>query len=56
MITPHLYRVFDYVRQADRWLTSNEIAKGAKVDPRPARAHALYLTKARILDRAEVFP
>ena len=55
-ISPHLYRVFSFVHEAARWVTSKDIAEGANVAQRTARAHALRLVNAGIFDQAEVFP
>lgn len=55
-VSEHLFRVYAFVVERNGWTTSQEIAKGAKVSPRTARAHALRLVKAGIFDLAEVFP
>ena len=38
MISAHQIRIVDFVSQADRWVTSEEIADGADVARRTARA------------------
>jgi DNA-binding IclR family transcriptional regulator len=55
-ISTHQLRVFQFVREAARWVTSDEIATHAKVAPRTARAHAKLLVGLGIFDQAEVFP
>jgi DNA-binding IclR family transcriptional regulator len=56
-LSQHQLRVFEYVKAAGgKWVTANDIALGAKVAPRTARAHALALVKLGIFDQAEVFP
>lgn len=55
-ISHHQFKVYDYVRLADSWLTSKEIASGTGVAERTARAHALKFVKLGIFDLAEVFP
>jgi len=55
-ISEHLYRVFAFVRDSKTWVTSKEIAVGAKVAPRTARAHALRLVNTGLFDLAETFP
>ena len=55
-ISLHLFRVFDFVRKANGWVTANEIAAGAGVAARTSRAHALRLVQAGVFDLAEVFP
>jgi hypothetical protein len=42
-ISAHQLRVFQFVSQTQRWVTSEEIATHAKVAPRTARAHAKLL-------------
>ena len=55
-ISIHQLRIFQFVRDAQRWVTSEEIAHGAQVAPRTARAHARHLVSLGIFDQAEVFP
>lgn len=55
-ISEHLFRVYVFVRDAGRWVSSHEIAEHATVAKRTARGHALRLVKAGIFDQAEVFP
>jgi hypothetical protein len=55
-ISSHQVRVFRFVRDAKRWVTSREIVVGARVAPRTAREHAYRLVALGILDQAEVFP
>jgi hypothetical protein len=55
-ISAHMCRVFAYVKESGGWVTSQQIAKGARVAPRTARAHALRLVRAGLFDQAEVFP
>jgi DNA-binding IclR family transcriptional regulator len=55
-ISLHQLRVFQYVAHASGWVTSAEIARGAPVAPRTARAHAHHLVSLGIFDQAEVFP
>ena len=55
-ISEHKVRVFLFMEEAIGWKTSNEIASGAKVAPRTARAIVKNLVGLGILDMAEVFP
>ncbi len=55
-ISEHKVRVFLYLETAPGWKTSNEIAVGASVAPRTARALAKNLVSLGIFDQAEVFP
>ena len=56
-ISVHLVRVYRYLADADEaWSTAAEIALGAKVRPRTARAHAWRLVALGLCDQAEVFP
>lgn len=55
-ISEHLFRVFNFVSTSSSWVTAAQIAKGAKVAPRTARAHALRLVKVGVFDQAETFP
>jgi hypothetical protein len=55
-ISEHQVRVFQFVRESRRWVTSAEIATGACVAPRTARFHAARLVSVGIFDQAEVFP
>ena len=55
-ISAHMVRVFDFVQTSKRWVSNTEIAAGAKVAPRTARAHTAYFVKMGIFDQAEVFP
>jgi hypothetical protein len=55
-ISEHLYRIYAFVRDAEKWVTAKDIAKGAQVGDRTARAHALKLVKSGVFDQAEIFP
>lgn len=55
-ISAHLYRVFVFVRTAERWVTAREIAAGAQVARRTARAHAVRLVSSGLFDQAQVWP
>ena len=55
-ISEHQVRVYAFALQAATWVTANEIAAGASVAKRTARAHALRFVKLGIFDQAEVFP
>jgi len=55
-VSEHLARIYRCLLDADDWLTAKEIAKGARVAPRTARAHALKLVGLGVCDQAEVFP
>jgi predicted transcriptional regulator of viral defense system len=55
-ISLHQLRVFEFVREAGRWVTATEIQDGTGVSPRTARHHALKLAKLGLFDQAEVFP
>ena len=52
----HLFRVYAFVRDEDGWVTAHDIAAGAKVAERTARAHALRLVKAGVFDQVRAFP
>ena len=49
-----VWRLFQL--NADRWLSSKEIALEAKIAPRTARAHVLKLSQLGVIDVAELFP
>ena len=55
-ISLHQVRIFAFVHEAGRWVTNAEIAQGAQVAPRTARAYTKRLVELGILDQAEVFP
>ena len=55
-ISQHQVRVYQFVRDTLHWVTSAEIACGAQVAPRTARAHVQHLVALGIFDQAEVFP
>lgn len=55
-ISLHQLKVFEFVRDSGRWVTSAEIQDGAGVAARTARLHALNLVKLGLFDQAEVFP
>jgi len=56
-ISAHEVRVFTLLEaNPNRWLTHVEIAEGAKVACRTARAHTRKLVQLGLLDVAEVFP
>lgn len=38
------------------WFTASELAEGAQIAPRTARAHALSFVRLGVFDQAEVFP
>jgi DNA-binding IclR family transcriptional regulator len=44
------------MQQHKGWLTSQQVAEGAKVAARTARQHLLRLVQLGLLDQAEVFP
>lgn len=55
-ISVHQLRIFTFVQAANRWVTNAEIATGAHVAPRTARAYTKRLVDLGIFDQAEVFP
>lgn len=56
-VSRHEVAVYHALRDAaGQWLTSKDITERAKVAPRTARAHALKLVQAGLVDQAEVFP
>lgn len=55
-ISIHQSRIYEFVKSAGRWVTSREIASGADVAERTARAHALKFVRLGVFDQAEVFP
>jgi hypothetical protein len=55
-VSEHLFRVFYFVKTLGGWASAADIAKGASVAPRTARAHALRLVRAGVFEQAEVFP
>lgn len=55
-VSEHLLRVWLWLRAANGWATAAEIAVGANVAPRTARAHAMKLVQLGVCDQAEVFP
>jgi hypothetical protein len=55
-ISLHQARIYAFLKSTSAWVTAREIAVGAHVAGRTARAHALNLVKLLILDQAEVFP
>ena len=55
-VSVHQLRVFLFVKESQRWITAKEIAWGANVAPRTARAHALKLVQLEIFDVMEVSP
>jgi hypothetical protein len=55
-ISLHQLRVYEFVRSAGQWVTAGDIAAGAGVAPRTARAHALKFVLSGVFDQAEVFP
>jgi len=55
-ISVHQVRVFRYVKEAAGWVTAKEIAQGAEVAPRTARAHALWFVGSGIFEEAKVSP
>lgn len=56
-ISEHQLRVFCFMMDLpDRWLSSQEIAQGAGVNPRTSRQYCKYFTEAGLFDMIEVFP
>jgi hypothetical protein len=55
-ISAHQVRVFRFVSDAKRWVSNDEIAAGAQVAPRTARAHTRHFVSLGIFDQAEIFP
>jgi len=56
-VSAHEARFYAYVKQSGgAWRTARELAAGAKVAERTARAYAHKLVELGVLDVAEVFP
>ncbi len=55
-ISLHLWRVYSYAREQNRWLTARDIATGSKVGLSVARHHCYKLADAGIFERVETFP
>jgi hypothetical protein len=55
-ISMHQIRVFRFVRDYGRWVSSTDIAEGAEVSPRAARHLARTLVGLGIFDQIEVYP
>jgi hypothetical protein len=55
-VSPHLLAVYDFVRSRQGWASSGDIATGAGVAPRTARAHARLLSEQGVFDVAQSFP
>lgn len=55
-ISEHQVKIFRFMQQHKGWLTSQQVAEGAKVAARTARQHLLRLVQLGLLDQAEVFP
>jgi hypothetical protein len=55
-ISLHEVKVFEVVRNANGWITNNEIAEQALIAPRTARAHTFKLVQLGVFDVVEVFP
>jgi DNA-binding IclR family transcriptional regulator len=56
LISPHQLKVFDYVRQAGRWVTAAEIQDATGVAMRTARHHASKLTDLGLFEQVSLFP
>lgn len=54
-ISAHQLRVYQYAADHE-WFTSAQLAQGAGVAPRTARAHARRFVQLGLFDQAEVFP
>ena len=55
-VSLHMARIFVFMTQTPGWKTNQEIAAGAAVAGRTARAHTKKLVELGILDQADVFP
>jgi predicted transcriptional regulator of viral defense system len=55
-ISMHQVRVFRFVRDHGKWVSSTDIAEGAEVSPRAARHLARTLAELGIFDQIEVHP
>ena len=55
-ISMHQVRVFRFVRDHGKWVSSTDIAEGAEVSPRAARHLARTLAGLGIFDQIEVHP
>ncbi len=56
-ISPHLVRVFLYVRDSEHWVTARQIAEGARVSDSTARHRARDLFRVGLLERSyDLYP
>ena len=55
-ISEHTIKVLDCVRDANRWVTTREIAELSGVAPRTARAASAKLAEAGLFERVGLFP
>jgi len=55
-ISMHQVRVFRFVRDRGKWVSSTDIAEGAEVSPRTARHLARTLVGLGIFDQIEMYP
>ena len=55
-VSLHLLKVYNFICDQKQWITAKDIAEGAGIAHRTARAHVLRLVRLGIVDQAEVFP
>jgi predicted ArsR family transcriptional regulator len=55
-ISLHAVKVFRFLERAAGWVTAKDVAAGAKVAGRTARAHLRRMTEQGLFDVAETFP
>jgi hypothetical protein len=55
-ISLHQVKVYEFALSSRGWVTAKEIAAGAGVAQRTARAHALKFVQLGVFDQAELFP
>jgi hypothetical protein len=56
LISPHQVKVYDYVRDAKRWVSAADIELHTGVKARTARHHAVKLTELEVFEQANLFP
>jgi RIO-like serine/threonine protein kinase len=55
-VSEHLLRVFRFLRESQDWVTSEQVAEGARVSSTTAKTHLLSLTGYKVVKRQERFP
>ncbi len=52
----HLLRVFKFLQESKGWVTSEQVAKEARVSSTTAKTHLLNLIGYKVVERQERFP